>query len=78
MVVEGGGDGGDGGSGNTCAEYTTANYYHKVGGRAYSTGNYWAPDYFAQGTNAPMSGSTWGSNTLHSSDGSNWSLGSCP
>lgn len=73
-----GGDGGDGGSGNTCAEYTTANYYHKVGGRAYSTGNYWAPDYFAQGTNAPMSGSTWGSNTLHSSDGSNWSLGSCP
>ncbi|MFS1702989.1 PHB depolymerase family esterase [Alteromonas sp. AMM-1] len=76
----GGDDGGTGGGtgGNTCAVYTTANYYHKVAGRAYSTGNYWTPDYFATGTNAPLSGSTWGNSTLHSSDGNNWYVGSCP
>lgn len=72
------GAGNDGSTGGSCAEYTTANYYHKVAGRAYSTGNYWSPDYFAEGTNVPLSGSTWGNNTLHSTDGSNWLLGSCP
>lgn len=76
----GGGDGGSGGggSGGTCVDHATNNYYHKVAGRAYSTGNPLAPDYFASGTDAAMAGSTWGLNTLHSSDDTNWSLGSCP
>lgn len=45
--------------------------------RAYSTGNFWAPDYFAEGSNDPMPGSTYGSNTLSSSDGVTWSVGVC-
>ena len=61
-----------------CTEQSTYNYYHKTAGRAYSIGNALAPDYFAQGSDDPMAGSTWGLNTLHSSDGSNWSLGACP
>lgn len=72
----GGGDGGDGGS--QCSEFTTANYYHKVAGRAYSTGNIYLPDYFANGSDDAMSGSTWGNNTLHSTDGTVWYLGTCP
>lgn len=73
-----GGGGSGGGSGGNCVEHATFNYYHKTAGRAYSTGNPLAPDYFANGTDAAMAGSTWGSNTLHSTDDTNWSLGSCP
>ncbi|MDY6927011.1 MAG: PHB depolymerase family esterase [Pseudomonadota bacterium] len=85
-----GGSGGDDGSGDdgsggdtggdpaTCAEYTTANYYHKVAGRAYSTGYYYAPDYFASGSDDPLAGSTWGTSTLYSTDGSVWFAGNCP
>lgn len=75
----GGGDGGNGGgnTGGDCEEFTTNNYTHKLGGRAYSTGNFLAPGYFANGTDTPMAGSTWGVNTLNSSDGSNWNVGSC-
>ena len=74
------GSGGDTGGGDpaTCAEYTTANYYHKVAGRAYSTGYYYAPDYFASGSDDPLSGSTWGTSTLYSTDGSVWFAGNCP
>lgn len=71
----GGGSGGTGGS--DCEEFTTYNYYHKTAGRAYSTGNVMAPDYFANGSDNAMPGSTWGSNTLHSTDGSTWLVGSC-
>ncbi|MCY7295393.1 PHB depolymerase family esterase [Alteromonas sp. a30] len=80
----GGGSGGDTGGGDTgggtspnCEEVTTLNYYHKVAGRAYSEGNALAPDYFANGSNDSMPGSTYGNNTLHSDDGSTWYLGSC-
>lgn len=69
----------DGGNGNhSCATYTTANYYHKVAGRAYSSGNYYHPDYFASGSDDPLSGSTWGNSTLSSLDGETWFNGSCP
>ncbi len=61
-----------------CEEHTTSNYYHKTGGRAYSTGSYWSPDYFANGSDDAMPGSTWGSTTLHSLDGSYWEVGACP
>ncbi len=60
-----------------CEEFTTYNYYHKAGGRATSSGSYWSPGYKANGSNDDMPGSTWGSNTLHSSDGSYWALGGC-
>lgn len=76
-----GGSGGDNGGGEppaTCAEFTTANYYHKVAGRAYSTGYYYAPDYFAVGSDDPLAGSTWGTSTLHSTDNVIWYAGSCP
>ena len=74
------GSGGDTGGGDpaTCAEYTTANYYHKVAGRAYSTGYYYAPDYFASGSDDPLAGSTWGTSTLYSTDGRVWFAGNCP
>ncbi len=76
----GGGNGGGngGGSGSQCSEVTTANYYHKVAGRAYSTGNIYVPDYFANGSDDAMPGSTWGNNTLHSDDDTTWYLGTCP
>jgi poly(3-hydroxybutyrate) depolymerase len=75
----GGGSGGGSGGGNeTCVEYSTYNYYHKTAGRAYSTGNPYAPNYFAQGSNDAMSGSTYGLSILHSIDNLNWSLGNCP
>ncbi len=74
----GGGSGGGGSGGASCEEFTTFNYYHKVAGRAYSTGNPFAPNYFAEGSNDAMNGSTWGSNTLSSDDGGTvWRLGSC-
>ncbi|GGW74956.1 extracellular catalytic domain type 1 short-chain-length polyhydroxyalkanoate depolymerase [Alteromonas halophila] len=72
------GDSGDDGDSDTCASYTTANYYHKVAGRAYSTGYYYAPDYFAAGSDDALSGSTWGNSTLSSVDGEIWVNGSCP
>lgn len=61
----------------SCEEVTTFNYYHKTGGRAYSSGNPFSPNYFANGSDDPMPGSTWGSNTLHSDDGTYWELGGC-
>lgn len=79
----GGGDNGGGDNGGNppatgCDAVSAYNYYHKVAGRAYSTGNYLLPDYFAQGSDEAMSGSTWGLNTLHSDDGTVWHLGGCP
>ncbi len=68
-----------GNTGGNCEDVTAANYYHKTGGRAYSTGSYWTPDYFANGSNDAMAGSTWGSTTLKSTDGGTvWNVGSCP
>jgi poly(hydroxyalkanoate) depolymerase family esterase len=77
----GGGSGGgsDGGSGDeTCVEHSTYNYYHKTSGRAYSSGNPYTPNYFAQGSDQAMSGSTYGVNTLYSTDNVVWTLGTCP
>lgn len=75
--IVGGGDNG-GGSPDECAQFSNANYYHKVAGRAYSSGSFFAPDYFAQGSNQSISGSTWGVNSLYSTDGETWQLGQCP
>ncbi len=62
-----------------CDEVTAFNYYHKTSGRAYSTGNPLLPDYFSNGSDDPMFGSTWGLTTLHTLDGgANWHLGACP
>ena len=75
----GGDNGGDtGGDTSACAEYTTANYYHKVAGRAYSTGYYFSPNYFAAGSDDALAGSTWGTTSLYSTDGTVWSEGVCP
>ncbi len=65
-------------TGSGCDEQTAYNYYHKTGGRAYSTGSPTAPDYFANGSNDPMPGSTWGLNTLYSNDGGTTWYTSCP
>lgn len=62
----------------SCEEFTAYNYYHKTGGRATSTGSYWSPSYVANGSGDAMPGSTWGTTTLYSGDGTYWSLGSCP
>ncbi len=62
-----------------CEDVTSINYTHKTSGRAYSTGNPYAPDYFANGSDDAMPGSTYGSNTLRSFDnGVVWELGVCP
>jgi poly(hydroxyalkanoate) depolymerase family esterase len=61
-----------------CEEVTAANYYHKTGGRAHSSGSYWTPNYFTNGSNETMSGSTWGSTTLYSTVSGVWHVGSCP
>lgn len=61
-----------------CEEVSDKNYYHKTAGRATSSGNYWTPDYVANGSGDAMPGSTWGNTTLHSSNGSDWEMGSCP
>ncbi len=61
----------------SCEEVSTYNYNHKTSGRAYSTGSTWSPDYFANGSDDSMPGSTWGLNTLHSDNGSHWELGGC-
>lgn len=60
-----------------CTEQSAYNYYHKTSGRAYSTGNYFAPNYFANGSDNAMSGSTWGLTTLHTFDGTTWYVGAC-
>jgi len=75
----GGDDGGDD-TGTTCEEYSDVNYNHKAFyGRAYSTGSFFSPDYYAVGSDQPMPGSTYGVNTLHSLDGgAEWLLGGCP
>ena len=63
----------------TCTAVTALNYFHKVGGRAYSTGNLLAPDYFANGSDQPMPGSTYGTTSLYSTDGGTvWRVGACP
>ena len=72
----GGGNGGGGGS--NCEEVSAYNYYHKTAGRAYSTGNPLAPDYFAQGSDDPMAGSTWGLTNLYSTQSGVWQVGACP
>lgn len=62
-----------------CEDHSTANYYHKTAGRAYSTGSVFSPDYFANGSDDAMAGSTWGQTTLKSTDGgANWFVGACP
>ncbi len=62
-----------------CEQVTAANYYHKTGGRAYSSGSYWTPNYYANGSNDAMAGSTWGTTTLKSTDGGTvWNVGTCP
>ncbi len=73
-----GSGGDDGGTDEQCVEFSATNYFHKLAGRAYSTGSFFAPDYFAQGSNDPLSGSTWGSSNLYSTDGEIWRLGVCP
>jgi poly(3-hydroxybutyrate) depolymerase len=68
----------DGEPGGSCEEFTTFNYYHKTAGRAYSIG-FFSPAYYAEGSDEPMTGSTWGTTTLTSSDGGvNWNVGGCP
>ncbi len=61
-----------------CEDVTAYNYYHKTGGRAHSSGSYWTPNYFADGSNEAMAGSTWGSSTLYSTESGVWHVGSCP
>ncbi|MBU3916864.1 hypothetical protein KKA14_15135, partial [bacterium] len=62
---------------NPCAEQSAYNYYHKTAGRAYSVG-VWVPQYYTQGSDEAMSGSTWGYTTLYSTDGgTEWHVGSC-
>lgn len=77
-----GDNGGDNGGGDPqpgCQQESAYNYYHKTAGRAYSTGNYYAPNYFAQGSDQPMAGSTWGMTTLYSTNGGAlWQVGTCP
>lgn len=60
-----------------CEQFTTMNYLHRSAGRAYSSGNFWTPNYYAQGSDDFMPGSTYGTNTLSSTDGSTWSVGGC-
>jgi poly(hydroxyalkanoate) depolymerase family esterase len=78
QICSGSGGGSGGSGGETCVEYSTYNYYHKTAGRAYSSGSPYAPNYFAQGSDEAMSGSTYGLNTLHSTDNIIWILGNCP
>jgi len=62
-----------------CVEYTTMNYLHRSAGRAYSSGSFWAPDYYANGSDQPMPGSTYATHTLSSSDdGQSWNVQNCP
>ncbi len=59
----------------SCTSETAYNYNHKVAGRAYSDLFY---NYYANGSNDPMAGSTWGTTTLYTPDsGTTWYT-SCP
>lgn len=60
-----------------CEHISTYNYYHKIAARAYSSGNYWTPTYYAQGSSELLAGSTWGLTTLRSTDGITWRSGAC-
>lgn len=63
----------------TCAVFSDLNYNHKVAGRAFSTGNFFVPDYFAKGSSEAMAGSTYGLTSLYSIDGGSvWHVGVCP
>ncbi len=61
-----------------CFEYTSMNYSHKSAGRAYSSGSYWSPQYFAVGSDTPISGSAFSTSTLYSYDNTVWEVGNCP
>ncbi len=62
-----------------CTEQAAANYYHKVAGRATSSGNVFMPNYVAAGSGDAMPGSTWGWNTLYTvNGGATWNVGTCP
>lgn len=63
---------------SSCEDHTMANYYHKTAGRAYSSGSVFSPNYFANGSDEAMAGSTWGNTSLYSTDGSTWHVGTCP
>ena len=63
---------------SVCVDFTTMNYYHKTEGRAYSTGSYWSPNYFAVGSDAPIAGSTFSTSSLYSYDNTDWEVGNCP
>lgn len=60
-----------------CEHLSTYNYYHKLAARAYSSGSYWTPVYYAQGSSELLVGSTWGLTTLRSTDGQVWRAGAC-
>ncbi len=62
----------------SCEEVSDYNYYHKTAGRATSSGDYWPPDYRANGSGDAMPGSTWGNTILHSDNSNDWGVGSCP
>ncbi|MFL0801851.1 MAG: PHB depolymerase family esterase [Agarilytica sp.] len=62
---------------SNCQDVTTYNYYHKTNGRATSSGSAWSPSYKAKGSNDSMPGSTWGTTTLRSTNGSYWRVGGC-
>lgn len=65
-----------------CDDVTTFNYYHESAGRATSTseGAWWTRSYIytANGSGDSMPGSRWSNNTLRSSNGNYWEIGSCP
>lgn len=62
-----------------CEHVSAYNYYHKQAGRAFSSGSYWKPVYFAKGSKEPILGSTWDISVLRSIDGGkNWWVGACP
>ncbi len=57
---------------HNCEIITATNWEHKLAGRAYSTGLWWAPNYYAEFSNEFMPGSTWGETTLYSPNGAHW------
>lgn len=61
-----------------CTDVSARNYYHKKSGRAHSSGSFFRPSYFANGSNNSMSGSTYGRTTLRTFNGSYWAVGACP
>lgn len=61
-----------------CTAIQALNYSHKIAGRAYSSGSYYYPNYYAAGSNQAMSGSTYGYSVLRTSDNQSWEVGECP